>query len=150
MHTIQAIQSKMTGTGELRQFIPSVIDQNVFVGNQQGFRLGFDPKDNVFLLRPAINHAPDDFKKHEKKWKQDTKFMSSLADKYLHPSYARIIGLGWPAVSFILKSLQRQPDDWFYALRAITGENPVPMSVAGNMPKMAEIWIDWGKKHNLI
>jgi hypothetical protein len=69
-----------------------------------------------------------EFHKHERKWRRETIHVSSPYDKYLHPSYARIIGLGWPAAKLILESLQRRPADWFYALRAITGENPVPPS----------------------
>jgi hypothetical protein len=41
----------------------------------------------------------------------------------------------------ILRSLQQEPDDWFYALRAITGENPVPASSAGDMRAMSEFWL---------
>ncbi len=37
--------------------------------------------------------------------------------------YQRIIGIGWPVVPLILDELQREPDQWFWALEAITDEN---------------------------
>ena len=99
-----------------------------------------------------VSHTPTraEFRKHEKKWKRDTQYTSSLSEKYLHPSYARIISLGWPAVPMILASLQREPDDWFYALRAITGVDPVRATHAGIMPKMSETWLNWGRQRGLI
>lgn len=90
------------------------------------------------------------FRTHARRWKSDTQFISSLSEKYLHPSYARIIGLGWAALPLILGSLKRNPDDWYYALRAITGENPVPDTAAGNMPEMSRLWLKWGRERGLV
>ncbi len=99
------------------------------------------------FARPSIK---SEFQKHERKWKKDTRFISSLSDKYLHPSYARIISLGYQVVPFILRSLEAEPDDWFYALRAITGQNVVPPSAAGDMQRMTDLWLKWGAENGLI
>ncbi len=64
--------------------------------------------------------------------------------------YQRIIGIGWPAVPLILEELRRDPDQWFWALEAITEENPVPKEAAGNVPIMAQAWVDWGMKQGLL
>jgi hypothetical protein len=61
--------------------------------------------------------------------------------------YQRIIGMGAPAVSLILRELEREPDQWFWALESITEENPVPPEAAGRVRSMAQAWIDWGKQH---
>jgi hypothetical protein len=106
--------------------------------------------DVPFSLVDAGRQTEKDFKKHEKIWKRDTQYFSSPGDKYLHPSYARIIGMGRPAVTLILKSIQRQPADWFYALRAITGANPVTSAMAGDVRKMSEAWIKWGEREGLL
>jgi hypothetical protein len=120
-------------------------------GSRVRAKLVLDPSQNIAVLRP---YAPDrvttEFKKHEKRWLSQTRHISSPIDKYLHPSYARIIGLGWAVVPHILRSLKRQPNDWFYALRAVTGENPVPASAAGDVRRMANIWIAWGEAEGLI
>ena len=57
--------------------------------------------------------------------------------------------MGEKAVPFILVELQRElaigePDDWFVALWAITGENPVPLESRGNLKEMAKAWLEWG------
>ena len=60
--------------------------------------------------------------------------------------YQQIIGLGQPAVPLILEELQREPDHWFWALEAITQENPVPQEARGKVRQMAQAWIAWGKQ----
>lgn len=50
----------------------------------------------------------------------------------------------------ILAELQRETDHWFWALEAITGENPVPESDLGDMAASARAWTDWGKKNGLL
>jgi hypothetical protein len=64
--------------------------------------------------------------------------------------YQQIIGMGLPAVPLILDELQRAPDQWFWALEAITAENPVPPEAAGKVRLMAQAWIEWGKQRGLI
>jgi hypothetical protein len=64
--------------------------------------------------------------------------------------YQRIIGMGMPAVPLILDELRRQPDQWFWALEAITEENPVPPEAAGIVAEMARAWIEWGERHGLV
>jgi len=64
--------------------------------------------------------------------------------------YQRIVGMGLSAVPLILEELRREPDQWFWALEAITEENPVPPEAAGKVREMARAWIDWGKRHGLL
>ena len=56
-------------------------------------------------------------------------------------SYQRIIGLGPKVVPLILVELQKETDHWFWALEAITGENPVPKEDAGDVEASARGWI---------
>ena len=83
-------------------------------------------------------------------WRKETGYMSSVQDRAMHPAYQRIIGLGQPAVPLILDELQTRPDQWFWALRAITGENPVPEEHQGNINVMAKDWLNWGKERGYI
>jgi hypothetical protein len=109
-------------------------------------------KEEIVLIPPRVDSVwvVSQFKKHELKWKRDTQYVSSLSDKFLHDSYARIIGMGWPAVHLVLRSLAQDPDDWFYALRAMTGVDPVKASDVGNITNMTRAWLNWGKKRKLI
>jgi hypothetical protein len=45
--------------------------------------------------------------------------------------YQQIIGMGWSVVPLMLEELQREPDQGFWALEAITDVNPVPPDAAG-------------------
>ncbi|HJT32793.1 MAG TPA: hypothetical protein VJ783_12200 [Pirellulales bacterium] len=63
----------------------------------------------------------------------------------MHPAYQQIIGMGPAAVPCILSDLaEHGPNDWFWALTAITGENPISQEIAGNMKTMTEAWLRWG------
>ena len=64
--------------------------------------------------------------------------------------YQRIIGMGWSAVPLILEELRREPDQWFWALEAITEENPVPPDAAGQVRRSAEAWVQWGRDRGLV
>ena len=45
--------------------------------------------------------------------------------------------------------MRREPDHWFWALQAITGENPVPATGRGNLERMTEARLEWAKQHDL-
>ena len=77
-------------------------------------------------------------------WKKKSYHMSNNAQMALLRCYQRIIGMGWPAVPLILEELRREPNQWFWALEAITGENPVSPDIAGKVHLAARAWIDWG------
>ena len=83
-------------------------------------------------------------------WARETGMLSSISKKAMHPTYQRIIGMGDKAVRPILRRLQERPDHWFWALSAITGENPVPQESAGNLRQMADAWILWGRRRGYI
>lgn len=64
-----------------------------------------------------------------------------------HPAYLQIIGLGRAVLPYLLDELARQPDHWFHALSAITGEDPIPPSAEGNLAAMTPAWLAWGRAH---
>jgi hypothetical protein len=68
----------------------------------------------------------------------------------MHPAYQRIIGMGERALPHILGDLQVRGGQWFWALRAITGEIPYSPKDAGRIPVMKEAWLDWGKRNGYI
>jgi hypothetical protein len=93
----------------------------------------------------------DTFRALAAQWIADTStFSSDLGSFVMHWAYQRIIGLGPPAVPFVLAELVRHPDHWGWALSAITGENPVPAEAEGDIEAIAEAWIRWGRARNLI
>jgi hypothetical protein len=62
-----------------------------------------------------------------------------------HPAYQKIIGIGPPAIPLLLRELATRPDRWFWALRAITEEDPVPPADRGNSQAMTRAWLEWGQ-----
>lgn len=87
------------------------------------------------------------FQELRDEWKARTRHLSNTAQISLVFSYQNIIGLGPAAVPLILKELENEPDHWFWALEAITGENPVSKNDAGDIQASANAWIQWGRKN---
>lgn len=90
------------------------------------------------------------FSKLKEEWENATAALSSISDISMHPSYQQIIGMGPIAILMILGELQEKPQHWFWALKCITGEDPVPPELRGRTKEMAKIWIEWGKKQGYI
>lgn len=83
-------------------------------------------------------------------WKEATNLKSSLVQISLHPSYQEIIGMGKVVIRLILMELEREPDHWFLALRALTGVDPVNPSERGNIKAMSKAWLKWGKENDYL
>lgn len=88
------------------------------------------------------------FSELAEKWRNETQMMSSITKKSKHPAYQEIISMGTPVLPLILRELKHQPDHWFWALVAITGQNPV--SPQSNFDRAVETWLEWGKNRGLI
>jgi hypothetical protein len=78
---------------------------------------------------------------------------SSINDMSMLQPYQEIIGMGEKVVPFILAQLRQEgdrPDQWFWALRAITHENPIVPGDQGDFRAMAKAWIEWGAKKDSL
>jgi hypothetical protein len=102
------------------------------------------------LSQPSSAELKGRFARLSADWKKRSQYLSNTAQIAMLPSYQRIIGMGLPVVPLILDELQREPDQWFWALEAITEENPVPADAAGNVRKTAAAWIEWGRRQGLV
>ena len=80
-------------------------------------------------------------------WREESAFCSTLLEMATRPSYQRIIGMGRSAIPHILAALEQQPDHWFWALKAITGEDPVSREDRGNLQRMTQAWLIWGARN---
>ena len=78
-------------------------------------------------------------------WKASLGVSSSLTEMFAHRSYRDIIELGEPAVPLLLSELEREPDWWFAALKAISGADPVTPDNRGKLMEMTRAWLDWGR-----
>ena len=78
---------------------------------------------------------------------------STLAPIRFQPgrgSKFRSIRMGMPAVPLIVEEMRREPNQWFWALEAITGENPVPPEAAGRIRLITQAWLDLGNQRGLL
>lgn len=80
-------------------------------------------------------------------WETEVQNISSATEMAMHPAYQQIIGMGKQIIPLLLLRLAIRPHHWFWALRAITGENPVDSTQAGKVKAMADAWLKWGRKH---
>jgi hypothetical protein len=79
-------------------------------------------------------------------WKAQRGYTSSITKMSMHHAYQQIIGLGPRAIPLLLRELEREPDHWFWALKVLTGINPVPPEARDKIEKMAEHWVSWGRQ----
>jgi hypothetical protein len=102
---------------------------------------------------PAISSAAnveERFRRLAAEWKEQARYLSNSFRMAMLPPYQRIIGMGMPVVPLILEELRREPHHWFWALEAITEQNPVPAEALGKIQLMADAWVEWGRRQGLI
>src|SRR5438128_7936570 len=58
-------------------------------------------------------------------WRRDVKDLSDVDTMCTHPAYQQIIGMGESVLPLIFNELRTAQDYWFWALKAITAEDPV-------------------------
>jgi hypothetical protein len=86
-------------------------------------------------------------------WKDQTGHLSSITKAIAHPSYLRIVGLARHSTDreierLLLRELESDPDHWFAALGAITGEDPVKPE--HDFDEAVNAWLQWGREKGII
>ena len=80
-------------------------------------------------------------------WRQGVSVQSSARLIVEHDAYQKIIGLGQPAVPLILGELKERPALWFWALTAITGEDPAVGETT--IDGAAQRWFEWADERGI-
>jgi len=109
--------------------------------------LGKEPNMSISAVEADLQER---FEQLKADWQSQSRYLSNSAQMAMLWPYQQIIGMGPAVVPLILAELERRTDHWFWALEAITGENPVPEEAAGNVGEMARAWIDWGRRKGLV
>lgn len=91
------------------------------------------------------DQLPQRFGELAASWHEECCYLSSVREMALHPAYQQIIGMGPAVLPYLLDELEREPDHWFWALEAITGEDPVRPEHQGLIHEMAQDWLRWAK-----
>ena len=92
----------------------------------------------------------DEFKRLASEWKSGRRRGADVAQMVSHPAYQEIIRMGEIAIPLILEELEHEVDHWFPALRELTGTSPVPEESKGNLARMRDAWLKWGKDEAYI
>ena len=108
------------------------------------------PATEVCVAEPTEGTYQERFRELARRWRAETKTLSSTTDRVLHSAYQDIIGMGERVVPLILSELKENGGHWFWALRHITHENPVPPQDSGKIKKMTEAWIRWGQERRYL
>lgn len=123
---------------------------------------GYQQKIRILAAEPAMAEVIHERTQHgqeavqaifrslKEKWVKETAFASATVDIVLNDSYQQIIGLGPVALPLILRELEQNGGQWFWALRMIARHDPVPKELRGKTKRMAEAWINWAKEQGII
>jgi hypothetical protein len=111
--------------------------------------------DDILILTQAEGDAAgkDDpeFERLVEEWQAQRSKSSSFAGRdAILPAYQRIIGMGPKALPLILRALAKQNDNWYWALKAISGEDPVSPEDRGKTRVMREAWLRWGRAKGYV
>ncbi len=82
-------------------------------------------------------------------WRKETAYQSSSTRIKNHPAFREVIDMGDVVVPLLLRDLQGNASLWVWALPEITGADPVAPADRGNIAKMTESWLRWGKDQGL-
>jgi hypothetical protein len=66
---------------------------------------------------------------------------------FLHPAHLQIIGMGQPAIPYLLREIKARSGHWFAAIRAIVGTSPVPIEVRRDFDGVTRAWLRWGMEN---
>jgi hypothetical protein len=90
------------------------------------------------------------FREHADRWERDTAFISATPMRVMHESYQSIMSMGPDVVPLLLSDLQKTRRHWFWALRHLTGVDPIAEKDRGNVDRMIAAWTAWGKAKGKI
>lgn len=105
------------------------------------------------LIRNFVDHLAASKAKFETlaaQWREQAAPLSSSTDRAMLPAYQAIIGMGGTALPFILEEMRTRGGHWFWALRAITEEDPVLPEHRGNVEAMTQDWLQWGRDRGCL
>ncbi len=96
---------------------------------------------------PVRETVEEQFRRLQAVWDAEIAYSSSYTEIVDPPAFQEIVRLGEAVVPLMLRDLEQAPRLWVWALPAITEENPVPAKDAGNIARMSDAWVRWGRGH---
>jgi hypothetical protein len=150
-HWSQHIWTKSLRVAQLRLANRAAIGQTRSVVQRQTWTCPYCQSHSPSRGRIRRRNIQQQFTELAGIWKKETAHQSNMTKRAMHPAYQRIIGMGPVVVPFMLERFRQGAlEHWFWALTAITGENPITEDIAGNIEEMAKAWVQWGKAHGYL
>lgn len=122
--------------------------------SQQSAQLQSQLRDlSVYYAFPASSRRDPRrvrFRSLAQQWRSETQWLSSTTQIAMNPAYQAIIGMGDEAIPMILEDLRQNSGHWYWALKAISNEDPVVPCDRGSLKKMRAAWLRWGETKGLI
>lgn len=103
---------------------------------------------SVYITQMYKQQLKSRFDLYNSIWQNETMFSSSISEITNNSAYRSIIKLGEDIIPFIIQDLKSKDNHWFYALEALTGQNPIKMENRGVVTLMKSDWLDWADKNN--
>jgi hypothetical protein len=134
-----------SGAGENRSGIPLV-----------EWQAGADLPSSLEMpiqVQPIENSEEMEFNRLVEEWKREVRSKSLMVTIAMHPAYQQMVGMGEKALPFIFERIKRADEktyQWFWALAAITRQNPIPIELRGKVREMARVWLKWGQEHGYV
>lgn len=138
--------SDLLCVGEQERFEPTNTDSNYFIRYNETFGASL----SGYLSLDSESEMSRKFRRLVRKWENDTAYVSSIHQIILHPSYQEIIGMGQSVIPLIFNELENRTGLWFWALQALTGEDPTTENTHGNFAEMRRDWLSWGHEHGYL
>ncbi|HEY9801743.1 MAG TPA: DUF433 domain-containing protein [Leptolyngbyaceae cyanobacterium] len=101
---------------------------------------------NIFHHASILTEIESTFMKLAKQWREETRGLSSINQMCMHPAYQQIIGMGEAVIPLLLREIANKSGRWFWALKSIAREDPVPFDFRGNTKEMTKAWLEWGRQ----
>ena len=102
---------------------------------------------SVFVQELYRQRVVEQFQKLNRTWKDETLFSSDVSEIFNNNAYRSIINLGPMVLPLIIDDLKENNSHWFYALEAITGENPISEDNRGKISLMKQDWLKWAESN---
>lgn len=105
---------------------------------------------SVYLRSEYEKSLKEYFENLKNLWLEETKLSSNVFMTLSHPAHLNIIKLGKIILPYIFEDLSINKNHWFFALSSITGVNPVQSTSVGDLDKIKQDWLAWGRQENYI
>lgn len=114
-------------------------------------------RDRTLVWADRWQSAPDrnatEFNRLVADWKSHAGASSLVMTTAMQPAYQQMMAMGREILPLVFERIVAEPDEayqWFWALAAITRENPVPAHARGDIRAMAEAWLAWGRAQGYV